>query len=127
MEEEGSGAEPSKFLLSHDDPERAVDPEMQARLEALLEAAGEFTHQYLNGLNYKQCLKKPKKKYCSETLTSCGTTTQCGSSPPLQLRTTLLGFLLSSSKLLRSSSTHFNELFETLFLSYYLGRSLKMS
>lgn len=40
MEEEGGGAEPSKFLLSHDDPERAVDPEMQARLEALLEAAG---------------------------------------------------------------------------------------
>ncbi|XP_047998051.1 ankyrin repeat and KH domain-containing protein 1-like isoform X4 [Leguminivora glycinivorella] len=40
MEEEGAGAESSKFLLSHDDPERAVDPEMQARLEALLEAAG---------------------------------------------------------------------------------------
>ncbi|XP_060802351.1 ankyrin repeat and KH domain-containing protein 1 isoform X4 [Amyelois transitella] len=40
MEEEGGGAESSKFLLSHDDPERAVDPEMQARLEALLEAAG---------------------------------------------------------------------------------------
>lgn len=40
MEEEGAGAESTKFLLSHDDPERAVDPEMQARLEALLEAAG---------------------------------------------------------------------------------------
>uniref|UniRef100_A0A2A4JTK0 K Homology domain-containing protein n=1 Tax=Heliothis virescens TaxID=7102 RepID=A0A2A4JTK0_HELVI len=40
MEEEGGGAEPSKFLLSHDDPERAVDPEMEARLEALLQAAG---------------------------------------------------------------------------------------
>lgn len=43
MEEEGGGAESSKFLLSHDDPERAVDPEMQARLEALLEAAGELS------------------------------------------------------------------------------------
>lgn len=43
MEEEGSGTEPSKFLLSHDDPERAVDPEMQARLEALLEAAGKLS------------------------------------------------------------------------------------
>lgn len=43
MDEEGGGAESSKFLLSHDDPERAVDPEMQARLEALLEAAGEYT------------------------------------------------------------------------------------
>lgn len=43
MEEEGGGAESSKFLLSHDDPERAVDPEMQARLEALLEAAGRCT------------------------------------------------------------------------------------
>lgn len=42
MEEEGGGAESSKFLLSHDDPERVVDPEMQARLEALLEAAGKF-------------------------------------------------------------------------------------
>ncbi|XP_062525122.1 ankyrin repeat domain-containing protein 17 isoform X10 [Bombyx mori] len=40
MEEENGSTEPSKFLLSHDDPERAVDPEMQARLEALLEAAG---------------------------------------------------------------------------------------
>lgn len=48
MEEEGSGTEPSKFLLSHDDPERAVDPEMQARLEALLEAAGESS-----------CINKP--------------------------------------------------------------------
>lgn len=46
MDEEGGGAESSKFLLSHDDPERAVDPEMQARLEALLEAAGEcFIYQ----------------------------------------------------------------------------------
>lgn len=44
MDEEGGGAESSKFLLSHDDPERAVDPEMQARLEALLEAAGEDTY-----------------------------------------------------------------------------------
>lgn len=41
MEEEGGGTESSKFLLSHDDPERAVDPEMQARLETLLEVAGE--------------------------------------------------------------------------------------
>lgn len=41
MEEEGEGAESSKFLLSHDDPERTVDPEMQARLETLLEVAGE--------------------------------------------------------------------------------------
>ncbi|CAG9579611.1 unnamed protein product [Danaus chrysippus] len=40
MEEEGGGTESSKFLLSHDDPERAVDPEMQARLETLLEVAG---------------------------------------------------------------------------------------
>ncbi|CAH2240645.1 jg14240 [Pararge aegeria aegeria] len=39
MEEEGSATESSKFLLSHDDPERAVDPEMQARLETLLEVA----------------------------------------------------------------------------------------
>ncbi|OWR48899.1 Ankyrin repeat domain-containing protein 17, partial [Danaus plexippus plexippus] len=39
MEEEGGGTESSKFLLSHDDPERAVDPEMQARLETLLEVA----------------------------------------------------------------------------------------
>lgn len=46
MEEEGGGAEPSKFLLSHDDPERAVDPEMQARLEALLEAAGMLPMYY---------------------------------------------------------------------------------
>ncbi|XP_071573914.1 ankyrin repeat and KH domain-containing protein 1 isoform X4 [Temnothorax nylanderi] len=30
----------SKFLLTPDDPERSVDPETQARLEALLEAAG---------------------------------------------------------------------------------------
>lgn len=40
MEEESGASETSKFLLSHEDPERAVDPEMQARLEALLEAAG---------------------------------------------------------------------------------------
>ncbi|XP_068625670.1 ankyrin repeat domain-containing protein 17 isoform X3 [Battus philenor] len=40
MEEEGSATDSSKFLLSHDDPERAVDPEMQARLETLLEVAG---------------------------------------------------------------------------------------
>ncbi|XP_070515069.1 ankyrin repeat domain-containing protein 17 isoform X3 [Cardiocondyla obscurior] len=32
--------ESSKFLLTPDDPERSVDPETQARLEALLEAAG---------------------------------------------------------------------------------------
>lgn len=32
--------ETSKFLLTPEDPERAVDPETQARLEALLEAAG---------------------------------------------------------------------------------------
>lgn len=42
MEEEGAGADSSKFLLSHDDPEQAVDPEMQARLEALLQAAGKL-------------------------------------------------------------------------------------
>lgn len=40
MDDEGGGAEPSKFLLTHEDADRAVDPEMQARLEALLEAAG---------------------------------------------------------------------------------------
>lgn len=33
-------SESSKFLLTPDDPERSVDPETQARLEALLEAAG---------------------------------------------------------------------------------------
>lgn len=32
--------ESSKFLLTPEDPERSVDPETQARLEALLEAAG---------------------------------------------------------------------------------------
>ncbi|XP_066594349.1 ankyrin repeat and KH domain-containing protein 1 isoform X2 [Prorops nasuta] len=32
--------ESSKFLLTSEDPERSVDPETQARLEALLEAAG---------------------------------------------------------------------------------------
>lgn len=42
MEEEGGATEPSKFLLTHEDADRAVDPEMQARLEALLEAAGLF-------------------------------------------------------------------------------------
>ncbi|CAH2085273.1 unnamed protein product [Euphydryas editha] len=40
MGDEEGGAESSKFLLSHDDPERSVDPEMQARLETLLEVAG---------------------------------------------------------------------------------------
>ncbi|KAL4716290.1 hypothetical protein ACJJTC_014770 [Scirpophaga incertulas] len=39
MDEEGGGAEVPKFILEHDS-ERVVDPEMQARLEALLEAAG---------------------------------------------------------------------------------------
>lgn len=48
MEEEGGAAESSKFLLSHDDPERAVDPEMQARLETLLEVAGEFLFFFFN-------------------------------------------------------------------------------
>lgn len=46
MEEEAGAAESSKFLLSHDDPERAVDPEMQARLETLLEVAGEWFLNY---------------------------------------------------------------------------------
>lgn len=41
MEEEGGATESSKYLLSHGDPERPVDPEMQARLESLLEVAGE--------------------------------------------------------------------------------------
>lgn len=39
MEEDNQLAT-SKFSLSPEDPERAVDPETQARLEALLEAAG---------------------------------------------------------------------------------------
>lgn len=52
LDEDGEGSETgaagdnSKFQLSHDDPERTVDPETQARLEALLEAAGKgkFIH-----------------------------------------------------------------------------------
>lgn len=39
MEEEGGGTESSKF---QEESERTVDPEMQARLEALLEAAGKL-------------------------------------------------------------------------------------
>lgn len=54
MEEENGSTEPSKFLLSHDDPERAVDPEMQARLEALLEAAGNYLTLNLPWMNYKK-------------------------------------------------------------------------
>ncbi|XP_015120121.1 ankyrin repeat domain-containing protein 17 isoform X3 [Diachasma alloeum] len=38
--EEDHHLESSKFLLTPEDPERSVDPETQARLEALLEAAG---------------------------------------------------------------------------------------
>ncbi|XP_063991505.1 ankyrin repeat domain-containing protein 17 isoform X6 [Diachasmimorpha longicaudata] len=38
--EEDHHLESSKFLLAPEDPERSVDPETQARLEALLEAAG---------------------------------------------------------------------------------------
>lgn len=38
--DEGHHLESSKFLLTSEDPERSVDPETQARLEALLEAAG---------------------------------------------------------------------------------------
>lgn len=40
MDEEGVGTE-SKFLLTHDEPEPTVDAEVQARLETLLEVAGE--------------------------------------------------------------------------------------
>lgn len=38
--EEEQHLEPSKFLLAPEDPAQVVDPETQARLEALLEAAG---------------------------------------------------------------------------------------
>lgn len=38
--DEDNHLETSKFLLTPEDPERSVDPETQARLEALLEAAG---------------------------------------------------------------------------------------
>lgn len=38
--EEDQHLEGNKFLLGPEDPERSVDPETQARLEALLEAAG---------------------------------------------------------------------------------------
>lgn len=38
--EEDQPLEGSKFLLAPEEPERSVDPETQARLEALLEAAG---------------------------------------------------------------------------------------
>lgn len=44
MGDEGGVTESSKFLLSHEDPDRPVDPEMQARLETLLEVAGEFCY-----------------------------------------------------------------------------------
>ena len=54
MEEEGGGTDSSKFLLSHDDPERAVDPEMQARLETLLEVAGMSHGNYYN--SYCHCI-----------------------------------------------------------------------
>ncbi|KAJ4443821.1 hypothetical protein ANN_05607 [Periplaneta americana] len=40
--DEESRLETSKFLLSPEDTEHAVDPETQARLEALLEAAGKI-------------------------------------------------------------------------------------
>lgn len=43
--DEDSNLEKSKFLLSPDEADRTVDPETQARLEALLHAAG-------NGLYY---------------------------------------------------------------------------
>lgn len=38
--DEGHHLESSKFLLTSGDPERSVDPDTQARLEALLEVAG---------------------------------------------------------------------------------------
>jgi len=38
--DEETRLETSKFLLSPEDTEHSVDPETQARLEALLEAAG---------------------------------------------------------------------------------------
>lgn len=38
--DEDSNLDKSKFLLSPDETDRTVDPETQARLEALLHAAG---------------------------------------------------------------------------------------
>lgn len=42
----------SKFLLPQEDGEHTVDPETQARLEALLEAAGTFN--FLEILSYEK-------------------------------------------------------------------------
>lgn len=39
----------SKFLLSPEDNDHSVDPETQARLEALLQAAGMFGDFWLRG------------------------------------------------------------------------------
>jgi hypothetical protein len=40
----------SKFLLSPEDTEHSVDPETQARLEALLEAAGNVSFSVVSNL-----------------------------------------------------------------------------
>lgn len=44
--------EASKFLLASDESEHAVDPETQARLEALLEAAGMFLWCFMHTIFY---------------------------------------------------------------------------
>lgn len=41
LDEQERTLQTSKFLLSQEDADPTVDPETQARLEALLEAAGE--------------------------------------------------------------------------------------
>ena len=46
--DEEARLETSKFLLSPEDTDHSVDPETQARLEALLEAAGEGKHLLLS-------------------------------------------------------------------------------
>ncbi|XP_024080647.1 ankyrin repeat domain-containing protein 17-like isoform X3 [Cimex lectularius] len=42
LDDSDARLQPSKFLLAQEDPEHSVDPETQARLEALLEAAGKL-------------------------------------------------------------------------------------
>lgn len=44
--DEDSAIDKSKFLLSPDETDRAVDPETQARLEALLHAAGNGLYSF---------------------------------------------------------------------------------
>ena len=57
--DEEARLETSKFLLSPEDTDHSVDPETQARLEALLEAAGEGKHfifvYRINENNSKLC------------------------------------------------------------------------